>query len=184
LYSVKFGIKIADDVGDMAQGTVVLAGVLPVEHVALDRLVGEFGWSLNEASSLCRVAELNVDHTVVTVLFSPHDLALPWDQALRAVLEAAPNALPILCHGFADAVDWPQLAEAGAFHSLRLPLDIREVRQSLGFVWEAKRRAATFATQDLQQLEDAVQDQARQDRAEEALESPLVVAAPNRSVRD
>ena len=49
----------------MNQGTVVLAGVLPVEHVALDRLVAEFGWSLEEASSIARVTELNAANPVV-----------------------------------------------------------------------------------------------------------------------
>jgi hypothetical protein len=54
----------------MAHGTVVLAGSLPVEHLALDLLVAEFGWSFKEADSLRCLAELNVDHNLVTVLFS------------------------------------------------------------------------------------------------------------------
>jgi len=133
----------------MTQGTVVLAGSLPVEHLALDLLVGEFGWSLNQASSLRSLAELNADYNVVAVLFSLRSLALPWEQALRGILDAAPKALPILCHGFADAIDWPQVAEAGGFHSLLLPFTWGEIRQSLGFVWEARYRAA--ATPILQQ---------------------------------
>jgi len=71
----------------MTQGTVVLAGSLPVEHLALDLLVGEFGWSLNQASSLRSLAELNADYNVVAVLFSLRSLALPWEQALRGILE-------------------------------------------------------------------------------------------------
>ncbi len=126
----------------MTQGTVVLTGSLPVEQLALDVLVADFGWLLKEASSLRQVAELNADHNVVAVLFSPRNLGLPWDQALRGILDAAPGALPILCHGFADAIDWPQVAQAGVFHSLRWPFELGEVRQSLGFVWDAKARAA------------------------------------------
>jgi hypothetical protein len=57
---------------------------------------------------------------------------------VRAILDAAPGALPILCHGFADAIDWPQLVDAGVFHSLSFPFDLQEVRRSLGFVWSAK----------------------------------------------
>lgn len=166
----------------MSLGTVVLAGVLPVEHVALDVLVAEFGWSLREASSVDRVAELNAAHTVVAVLFSPHDLALPWDQALRAVMRSAPEALPILCHGFADAIDWPQLADAGVFHSLLLPFDMGEVRQSLGFVREAKLREAA-ATRDLQELQKAVTS-VREDAADEVrefrVEVPLILPAKTR----
>lgn len=51
----------------------------------------------------------------------------------------------MLCHGFAEMIDWPQVADAGAFHSLLLPFDVREVRQSLGFVWGAKRCSATMS---------------------------------------
>jgi hypothetical protein len=155
----------------MPQGTVVLAGVLPAEHVALDRLVAEFGWSLKQASSFAEVAELNADHSVVTVLFSPQDLALRWDWALRGVRDAAPAALPILCHRFAHAIDWPEAAQAGVFHALRLPLKLGEVRQSLGFVWEAKRRPAA-ATRDLPQLQKAVD---HEDREPVAM-APLAVA--------
>jgi hypothetical protein len=163
----------------MTQGTVVLAGVLPVEHVALDRLVAEFGWSLKEASSLARVAELNVDHNLVTVLFSPHDLGLPWRQALRGVVDAAPVTLPILCHGFADTIHWPEAAQAGVFHSLLLPFDMREVRQSLGFVWEAKCRPAAVATRDLPQLEKAVNGvpQENDEQREYGAGAPIVVTS-------
>jgi hypothetical protein len=160
----------------MTQGTVVLAGVLPVEHVALDLLVAEFGWSLKEASSVARVAELNAEHSLVTVLFSPHDLGLPWNQALRGVLRAAPTALPILCHGFADAIDWPELAEAGVFHSLLLPFDLGEVRQSLGFVWEATRRAEA-ATRDLQELEKALKEDVVYEHREYSAQAPLTLPA-------
>jgi hypothetical protein len=160
----------------MTVGTVVLAGVLPVEHVALDLLVAEFGWSLREASSIAQVAELNATNNLVTVLFSPQDLALPWDQALRALLRVAPEALPILCHGFADAIDWPQLAEAGVFHSLLLPFDMGEVRQSLGFVRQAKLRQAATATRDLQELEKAVKADVGEN-PEFSAEAPMIVPA-------
>lgn len=79
------------------------------------------------------------------VLFVPKSLSLPWDRALRVILEAAPRALPILSHRFAEVVDWPQVAEAGAFHSLQLPLNLREARQTLGFVWGATYRSVAIS---------------------------------------
>jgi hypothetical protein len=128
----------------MSNGTVVLAGNLPIEHLALDLLVEEFGWSLRECSNLRGVAELNTDHNLVAVLFYPHSLGLPWDRALHGVLDAAPRALPILCHAFSEAIDWPQVAEAGAFYSLLLPFAMDEVRRTLGFVRDAKSRSAVI----------------------------------------
>ena len=100
---------------------VVLACNLPVESLSLDLLVAEFGWSLKEACGFRRGAELNADHNLVAVLFSPRNLSLPWEQALGAIMDAAPTALPILCHGFGEAMGWPQAARAGAFHALLLP---------------------------------------------------------------
>lgn len=48
-----------------------------------------------------------------------------------SVLKTFPRALPILCHGFADHLDWPEVADAGAFHALPLPFSVPELRQSM-----------------------------------------------------
>ncbi len=143
----------------MTNGTVVLAGSLPVEYLALDLLVPQFEWSLRECSNLRGVAELNTDHNLVAVLFNPRSLGLSWDRALHGVLNAAPGALPILCHAFSEAIDWPQVAEAGAFYSLLLPFAMDEVRRSLGFVSDAKSRSAVIPIR----LHPAVHEPAQQD---------------------
>jgi len=122
----------------MAYGTVVLVGTLAIERLMLDCLGSEYGLSFQEVDNFRNSPNLNDD--VVAVLFSPSSLGLPWDEALRSVLNAFPGALPILCHGFADNIDWPRVADAGAFHSLPMPFSVAEVRQSLGFVWGAKQR--------------------------------------------
>ena len=122
-------------------GTIVLLGALPVDHSVFNHVAAEFGWTVQSAATL---AELSALQNLAVVLFSPRHMALPWEQALQSVLEAAPRALPILCHTFAETVDWPRAANAGAFHSLLLPFDAREVRQSLGFAWSAKLRSATI----------------------------------------
>ena len=126
----------------MTSGTVVLVGTLPVAHLALDLLVAKFGWSVENAPNLHCLTKLNRDRNVVAVLFSPLDLALSWEEALRSVSEAAPRARPILCHRFSDKIDWPQVAEAGAFHSLLLPFTVSEVRHSFGFIWSTKSTSA------------------------------------------
>jgi len=117
----------------MANGTVILLGNLPPGP--LDRVVTEFGWSLEIVRSLDRVREMSAGRKLIAILFEPYSLGLSWSLALRSVLYAAPTALPIACHRFSDAIDWPELANAGAFHALSSPFNERELRQSLGFIW-------------------------------------------------
>ena len=121
----------------MAQGTVVLLGGLPIECFVLACLGSEFGLSFQEVANLQNCPNLPDD--VVAVLFSPSSSGLPWNEALRSVLNAFPGACPILCHGFADHIDWPAAADAGAYHSIPMPFTAAELRQSLGFVWGAKQ---------------------------------------------
>ena len=142
----------------MANGTVVLVGDLPVEHMSFDRLVGQFGWVVKRVDGLGGLENLSVDSDLVTVLFDPKILALPWDKALRSVMIAAPGALPILCHGFAEAVDFAEVTEAGAFHSLLMPFNASEVRQSLGFVWGAQRPLMPLRPQVLPRRHRAIRE--------------------------
>lgn len=132
------GIQIAYN-SRMTHGTVVLVVSLPVERLVLDCLASEFGWSFQKVDNLHNSPNLNPPDDAVAVLFNPNSLGLPWDEALRSVLNVFPKAFLILCHGFADNIEWPEVADAGAFHSLPMPFSVAEVRQSLGFVWGAKQ---------------------------------------------
>jgi DNA-binding NtrC family response regulator len=127
--------------GALAQrtcGTVVLLGNISVELLKLDSLIAEFGWVLKRAAGFGRLRDLSNDDHVIAVLFDANALHLSWIEALNSVQEAASSALSIVCHRFSDRINWPELAEAGAYHALRLPLDECELRQSLGFVCAAK----------------------------------------------
>jgi hypothetical protein len=123
----------------MMNSTVVIVGELPIDHLALDLLVAEFGWSLKKVADLGCLETFDSDYDPVTILFGPKLLDLPWDKALRSVIAAFPRTLPILCRGFGEHLDLSQVVEAGAFHSLLVPFSVSEVRQSLGFVWCARR---------------------------------------------
>lgn len=124
------------------QSVVAILENLSIGSLPLEDLAGEFGWSLERVFGLERLRSLALERIVAAVLFDPSDLNLAWKQALRSVREAAPGSLTILCHRFSEAIPWPELVEAGAFHSLRLPLDLHEVRQSFGFAWAANSRAS------------------------------------------
>lgn len=126
--------------------TVVLLGSLPIERLVLDLLVSEFGFSFKRVASLQDATRINLHEDITAVLFNPKSLGLEWDEALKSVLNAFPGAFPVLCHGFADHIDWPQMADAGAFHSLPVPFSIAELRQSLGYVWSAQRNSRLTST--------------------------------------
>ena len=120
--------------------SVVLLGDLSADLAMLERLVVEFGWSLNKAKNLGALRQPHVHRDAVAVLFEASMWGLGWHEVLRMVIDAAPMACPILCHRLSATLDWPELSAAGAFHALAIPFRESEARQSLGFVWAAKSR--------------------------------------------
>jgi DNA-binding NtrC family response regulator len=124
----------------MAQTAIAVLGDLTSGRAALEPLLAEFDWSAENTLTLDGLAEICSSQPVVAVLLDPEVLDLPWKQAIAAVQQVAPKALPILCHRVSDAIDWTEASAAGAFHLLGLPLDLSELRQSLGFVWAEKHK--------------------------------------------
>lgn len=125
--------------GKMAVGTVALLGNLNIDRKVFDGVASEFDWGVEQVKNLPALREMSAVQNVVAVLFSARALGIPWNCALESVLTAAPRALPVACPGFSETIRWPELADAGAFHELHLPIDEGEVRRSLGFIWAAKR---------------------------------------------
>ena len=124
----------------MRNTTLAVLGDVPV--TALDCVASQFGCVIVSVDSFEHLEKIYVPGNLAAVLFEPHAFKLSWEIALKSVLDAAPTALPIVCHGFSEPIDWPSLAAAGAFHTLAFPFDRTEVMQSLGFVWAARHRAA------------------------------------------
>src|SRR5436190_7354321 len=119
--------------------TVVVLGNISVEYLELDSLVAQLGCSLKRATSLDQLCDLSVHEQVAVVLLDANTLQISWNEALGVVRKAASAALPIVCHRSSERINWPMLAEAGAYHALLLPLNSDEVRQSLGFALVAKK---------------------------------------------
>ena len=124
----------------MARQRVVVFGNGIAEHPRLAPLIREFNWTPETLTSLDRFAKLNSRREVVAALVEPAAMDLPWKQAIAAVRKAAPFAFIILCHRFSYSIDWAEASAEGAFNLLNLPLDLDELRQSLGFVWAAKNK--------------------------------------------
>jgi DNA-binding NtrC family response regulator len=121
----------------MAAETVVFLGDIAGEFRALREIALSFGWSIETAGDLTQLRHLNGERDVVVVLFDPESLAGSAGYALQLVRSAAPEALQIVCQRFSNAIPWPDLATAGAFHVLRNPLSASEFRLSLGFAFDA-----------------------------------------------
>ena len=111
----------------------------------MDTLSAECDWSFEHAENLANLRDIGSGRDIVAVLIDPAILAMQPTQALQAVAEALPQALPILCHKASEILPWTQLAQAGAFHALLLPLHAGEVRQTLGFVSAQRRRPRVVA---------------------------------------
>lgn len=133
------GLRIATPGVMDSKASIVLLGNIPHEPVA--GLAAKFGWRVEKADCFAHLRKITSGRVTVAVLLEPGAFGLSWEMALDYVREAAPGALAILCRRFSDVIDWPMLAARGAFHMISLPLEESELRQSLGFIWTATRRA-------------------------------------------
>lgn len=110
---------------------------MPLHAVAAD-----FGWTVDVTNDLSAIAAAQAHWTTVAALFC-HDALGPGYsrlETIRLMRLALPKVSLIVCRGFSETIDWPELSDAGAFHELWLPLQENEVRLCLGFVKEAERR--------------------------------------------
>jgi hypothetical protein len=63
-----------------------------------------------------------------------------WLETIAQLKIVVPEARLVACNHFSEAADYPKLCRSGLFHSVWLPLKLNEVRQCLGFIWEAEKR--------------------------------------------
>ena len=115
--------------------TVIILGAAPLEVRILPGIAHEYGWSLKSAQHVTDLRNIREQCRIVAVLFQADESQMAPGDMIDAIRAAAPGARPIVCHRFSDSTPWPAMAAAGAFHSLRVPFAVPEVRQSFGFVW-------------------------------------------------
>jgi hypothetical protein len=128
----------------MTGNLIVMPGKVEVDVRVLRSVAREFGWIADIAHDLPEAAEAQA-YTKIVAAFLHRDgvgSQCSWPEAVRLFRFVLPNVRVIACHGLSEAIDWPALREAGTFHALHLPLKENEVRQSLGFVWQAEERLA------------------------------------------
>lgn len=130
----------------MTDNIIVMPGLASFDLGAVHTAAGEFGWTVGIADDLCEVVAAQAHQRMSAVLFHRDAFGSnSWLDAVRLLKSALPDVRPVACHGFSESIDWPALCDAGAFHSLWLPLKENEVRRSFGFLWEAEKRVAEAA---------------------------------------
>jgi hypothetical protein len=130
----------------MTDNIIVMAGQASFDLGAVHTVAGEFGWTVGIADDLREVAAAHAYRGTCAVIFHRDAFGSnSWLDAVRLLKSSVPDVRPVACHGFSESIDWPALCDAGAFHSLWLPLKENEVRQSFGFLWEAEKRVAEAA---------------------------------------
>jgi hypothetical protein len=128
----------------MTGNIIVLTGSGRLDLQPLHRVVREFGWTIETRRGLDDIAAARPAADTAAVFFDREavDGGHAWPDAVRRLRCVMPEARLVALHGFAEAFDWPELCDAGVFHSLWLPLKEDEVRKTLGFIWVAHERPA------------------------------------------
>lgn len=130
----------------MTENVFVMSGPTPFPLNAVRNVGRSFGWVVDTAEDLNAVCAAQFSRKTAALLFHRDTFGdCSWPDAVRLLVRALPEVRLIVCHKFTDSINWPELCEAGAFHSLWLPFKEDEVRRSFGFVWEANRRRAESA---------------------------------------
>jgi hypothetical protein len=129
----------------MGNGIIVMRGLGQLDLTTLNSVATDFGWTVQVSHDLRETAELVAHINAVAVLTNRDAVSagFSWLEIIRLLRRNLPAVRLVVCHGFGDAFDWTELCEAGAFHALQLPLKEPELRQSLGFIWEAEKRLTT-----------------------------------------
>src|ERR1019366_1512253 len=128
----------------MNDNIIVMSGSVRIDLETLRGVAQEFGWTVKPVHYMSEATQ-NLTSETVAVFFhrSAFGIDCTWLDAVRQVRNTFPEIPSIVSHGFSEPVDWPSLCAAGAFHAVWLPLKESEVRKSLGFASEARRRVTT-----------------------------------------
>jgi DNA-binding NtrC family response regulator len=115
----------------------------------LTEAVAQCGWTLEVARNFQEFRTNPRARDVVAVFLQKQAVGpdCSWAEAVKQVRGVSDEIRVVVCHGFGESIDWQEISEAGAFHALALPLSDNEVRQSIGFLWEADQRAEAEKTE-------------------------------------
>jgi hypothetical protein len=123
---------------------VIMPGSNRVDLPLLRGATQYFGWAIQIARDAGELIAVQARGKVGAVLFQQDSLGTgrSWLDIIALLREVAPEKRLVACNHFSDETDYPKLCRAGLFYALWMPLRENEVRQCLGFVWEAEKQAS------------------------------------------
>jgi hypothetical protein len=125
---------------------VIMPGSHRVDLPLVRGAAHEYGWTIHTARNVQELTGAAAHSRIGAVFFQQDSIGSggSWIEAIALLRSAVPGVRLVACSEFSSGLDYPKLCRAGLFHSVWLPLKSSEVKQCLGFIWEAeKRRAAS-----------------------------------------
>jgi hypothetical protein len=124
----------------MERRVVALHGDFEDEQVDWQRLGNTFDFRFESSDSQDSLRKLYEAHSLAGVLWDWNAETAPAPEDVELVQESAPGARIVLCHPIVRSYWIEDLETHGLFHALLRPLQMNEVRQALGFLWQALSR--------------------------------------------
>jgi hypothetical protein len=121
---------------------VVMPGSNRVDMPLLRGAAQDFGWAIQIARDADELTAVRARGKVGAVLFQQDSLGFGYSylEMIAMLRELVSDTRLVACNHFSEQEDYPKLCRAGLFGALWMPLRQNEVRQCLGFVWEAEKR--------------------------------------------
>ena len=98
------------------------------DRLNLNAAAREFGWSTRQVTAASKVESVGVRTRLIAALVQPASLGMPWSDALDLIRTAAPDIRVVICHGMDELDSQPAMTDSGAFYTLLMPADPRELQ--------------------------------------------------------
>jgi DNA-binding NtrC family response regulator len=125
----------------MSEPMVVFHGDFEDEYLPWESLAVHLGWRIRQTKTLDDLQEVR-DLGEIPAVFLDCRADSCVAGRLAAIKRYVPNTRVVVCYPISAPVLADELVAAGAFHSVPKPLQASDVKQSLGFVWEAWSRCS------------------------------------------
>jgi hypothetical protein len=128
----------------MFRTCLVFLGDFSDENIPWDEVGSHVGWTARHQRNIDGLREESGQYDVAGVFIESPAEGLTDVLRLTRIQELVPNARLVICRPL-DLNHATELDAIGAFHAIARPLNLGELRQSIGFVWESWCRRASAA---------------------------------------